>query len=102
MSNFITACINGDALLTEIHDYIDAWHDSDSELALHDFLGMSEKEYALFVEDEAYLGLVVTAHKRGVKIEDIMHNHLKMVARSDDRAKSERLERLITHEGLWG
>lgn len=101
MSNFINDCINGDALLTEIHDYIDAWHESDSPLELHDYLGMTEKEYALFLEDEAYLGLIVTAHKNNESIEFIMSTHLALAARSNDQSKSERLGRLIQQEGLW-
>lgn len=101
MSNFIHDAINGDALLSEIHDYIEAWHEGDSLVALHDYLGMTEKEYALFVEDEAYLGLIVTAHRNGESIEAIMKSHLSLVARSDDRSKSERLGRLIEREGLW-
>jgi hypothetical protein len=101
MSNFIIDCINGDALLSEIHDYIDVWHESDSPLELYAYLGMTEKEYALFVEDEAYLGLIVTAHKDGKTIEDIIKSHLALVARSNDQSKSERLGRLIQREGLW-
>jgi hypothetical protein len=50
MSNsFIEKCINGDASLDEIDNYIDEWHDSDSDinLELHEFLGMSWEEYSL-------------------------------------------------------
>lgn len=28
-----------------IDDYIAAWHDSDSDLALHEFLGMTTEQY---------------------------------------------------------
>jgi len=51
MSNsFIEKCINGDASLDEIDNYIDEWHDSDSDinLELHEFLGMSWEEYSLW------------------------------------------------------
>lgn len=27
-------------------DYVDAWHDSDSALPLHEYLGMTQEEYA--------------------------------------------------------
>lgn len=62
MFNFIENCINGDALIYEIDDYIDSWHNSDSSLELHEFLGMSLKEYALYLEDESYLPCIITAH----------------------------------------
>ena len=36
----------------EINDLIDKWHDGDSEMALHEYLGMTWDEYKLFVENE--------------------------------------------------
>lgn len=62
--NFIKDCIVGAALLTEIHDYIDLWHEGDSDLPLSDFLGMTTSEYALFLKDESYLANIITEHKK--------------------------------------
>lgn len=101
MSNFILDCISGDALLSEIDDYIGNWHKSDTNLSLHDYLGMTEKEYALFVEDEQYLATIVTAHKEGVNIRIMIQSQTAMAARSDNHAKSARLERWLKNEGLW-
>lgn len=101
MSNFILNCINGDALLSEIDDYIDLWHDSDTGLSLHDFLGMTKEEYALFVEDEQYLATIVTARREKGNIKLIIESQVAMAARSDDQAKSERLQRWLKNEGLW-
>lgn len=33
-----------------VSDMIDQWHDGKSDLMLHDFLGLTRDEYALFVE----------------------------------------------------
>ena len=55
MSNFIFDCINGDALMTDVDDYIDKWHEGQVGGDLHDFLGMSKKEYALFVDKHRIL-----------------------------------------------
>lgn len=102
MSNFIQDCINGDALLSEIDNYIEEWHkDTSSEVPLHTFLGMTKREYALYLEDELYLASIITAHKDGVNIESIINSQLAMVARSDNQAKSARLERWLKNEGLW-
>ena len=101
MSNFITDCINGDALLSEVDDYIDSWHNGESNLPLHKFLGMKKNEYALFVEDEDYLAAIVTAHKDQINIVDFVSSQAKLVARSDDQAKSDRLKRWLKREGLW-
>lgn len=102
MSNFVQDCINGDALLSEIDDYIDEWHNAPlNNEAIYTFLGMSKKEYALFLEDENYLASIITAHKDSIDIEIIMSDQLAMAARSDSQAKSERLERWLQDEGLW-
>jgi hypothetical protein len=101
MSNFILNCINGDALLSEIDDYVELWHDSDTELSLHEFLGMTKKEYALYVEDEQYLAMIVTARREKSNIELIIESQVAMAARSDNQAKSARLQRWLKNEGLW-
>ena len=101
MSNFILNCINGDALLSEIDDYIDLWHDGESEISLHEFLGMTKKEYALYMEDEQYLATIVTARKEEGDIKQIIKSQLAMAARSDNQAKSERLQKWLMKEGLW-
>lgn len=101
MSNFITDCINGDALLSDIDDYIDEWHEGDSELPLNQFLGMTESEYQLFVQDESYLASIVTAHRDKRSVKTIIKEQLAMAARSDNPAKAKRLERWLKDEGLW-
>lgn len=101
MSNFILNCINGDALLSEIDDYIDLWHESDSELSIHEFLGMTKKEYSLFVDDEQYLASIITANKENIDIRVVIESQLAMAARSDSQAKSEKLLRWLKSEGLW-
>ena len=101
MSNFITDCINGDALMSEVNDYIEMWHNGVAEISLHEYLGMTKKEYALFVQDENYLGLIITAHRDNVSIESIIRDEMNMAARSDDVAKSKRLRKWLESEGLW-
>lgn len=101
MSNFITNCINGDALMSEVNDYIDKWHDSITDAALHDYLGMTKKEYMLFVDDENYLGLIIAAHKSHLNIESLVRKEMLMAARSEDVAKSRNLQKWLESEGLW-
>ncbi len=69
MSNsFIEKCINGDASLDEIDDYIDEWHDSDSDinLELHEFLGMSWEEYSLWAVKPSLLAEILNHRKQDV------------------------------------
>lgn len=101
MSNFIQDCIDGNALIYEVDDYIDEWHDSDSDLSLSEFLGMTEKEYALFVEDESYIATIVTVHKTNENIVTVMREHLAMAARSNDAATASKIQKWLENENLW-
>ena len=68
MSNFIEDCLKGDALLSEIDDYIDIWHESDNdEEELSQFLGMTKEEYSLFVTRPDALSTIVAAHKENAE-----------------------------------
>jgi len=100
MSNFISDCITGDALMQEVDDYIAKWHEDESGADLHNFLGMTNKEYALFIEDENYLGLIISAHKDKIDIELIIRDEMAMAARSDDPSKTKRLQQWLECEGL--
>jgi siroheme synthase (precorrin-2 oxidase/ferrochelatase) len=91
--NFIEKCINADALLEEIDDFIDEWHESDSDITIYEFLGMSQKEYRMWVENDDVLKYIIMAHIQQKDIDDILfeeyNTKYKMVARakSPDEAK---------------
>ena len=91
--NFINDCINADALLEEIDDYVDAWHESDSEDTIYEFLGMSQKEYRMWVENDSMLKYIVKGRLENKDIDDILlqeyKDRLKIVARAEspDEAK---------------
>lgn len=87
MCNFIQDCLTGDALLEEIDDYIDRWHDGDSEVPLHTYLGMSRDEYAAWIESPENLTYIVTARKRGITHGEALSQAAAMAARSSDISK---------------
>ncbi len=70
-------------------------------MTLHDFLGMTKKEYEMFVDDESYLGWIINAHKFNKDIDSIIHDEYAVAARSDDAAKAEKLQKWLDREGLW-
>ncbi|MEJ7680123.1 MAG: hypothetical protein WKG06_20135 [Segetibacter sp.] len=61
---------------------------------------MTKKEYMLFVEDENYLGSIITAHKSNKNVESIIRDEIAIAARSDDAAKSKKLQKWLESEGL--
>ncbi|SDP77387.1 hypothetical protein [Clostridium gasigenes] len=90
MSNikFIDAVIMGDVLIDEIDDYIDMWHDGDSKLEIYEFLGMTQNEYRLWVDDESILKEIIKCHMNGKDIEEVILNPYYTKQRMVARAKS--------------
>jgi hypothetical protein len=67
-TTFVQAVLDGDALISDVDDWVDAWHDSAGapggrSLSLGAYLGMTPDEYALWVERPESLRFVVKAHK---------------------------------------
>lgn len=73
-TDFITACVKGRAHLRKIDDYIDAWHEGKAGIdqELHEFLGMTGEEYALWVERPEVLPFIVIAHRSGKSVQDVV------------------------------
>ncbi len=103
MSNFIELCLQGDRLLEEIDDYVDAWHDDSTGIALHKFLGMTRSEYNLWVVDPDVLPFILDAHRSGEDAADLIEqfNALPMAARADSSEKARELARWLKDQGLW-
>lgn len=102
MSNFINDVINADALLDEIDDYIERWHNSDSELSIFEYLGMTEEEYFLWVEDDFYLKYIISAHEKSTNINTLLANEYstKLVARSDSPEEAKKIYNWLKEKGL--
>ncbi|WP_020664073.1 hypothetical protein [Amycolatopsis benzoatilytica] len=69
-ATFIEECLAGRALATDADDWVDAWHDAPdastaARMSLSDFLGMTESEYALWVERPEALRFIIAGRKAG-------------------------------------
>ena len=55
--------------LTRIDDEIDAWHEADTTVPLHEWLGLMPGEYQLYVEQPASIRFILAArhHNRSLK-----------------------------------
>lgn len=42
---YVQACLDGDANIFDLDDYIDYWHDNDTGVTLREFLGLTPYEY---------------------------------------------------------
>ena len=47
---FITSCLNGEVLVEDIDDFVEAWHEGreGANQELHEYLGMSWEEYSIW------------------------------------------------------
>ena len=102
MSNFIQQCIDGDALLEDIDDFIDAWHDGDSTLKLNEFLGMTLFEYNVWLNQPDILPIIVKAKRDKKDSSELMNEEVyRLAARSEDVVQSEKLKKWLIKEGYW-
>ncbi|MFW1957463.1 hypothetical protein ACG91D_18120 [Acinetobacter guillouiae] len=97
MKNFISDCINGDALIEELDDYVDYWteHHEKLGLSLREYLGMSVEEYGYFLVDEDYLADIVYAHEYKINIHDVIRdaeNNLPLAARAEKANETKRIQ----------
>ena len=87
--SFIDACLTGDALLDDIEDYIEYWHENDSGLELNEFLGMTPHEYAEWIKTGEDMVLRDVIEARNVNIPYLnyatMAPGVRMAARSYKR-----------------
>jgi hypothetical protein len=87
---FVEACLAGEALDRDIDDWIDRWHDtggapSGESITLAEYLGMSPREYDLWVEEPAILRTLISAHMQKMDVDDLLasRHHYALAARSD-------------------
>jgi hypothetical protein len=55
--------------LSRIDDEIDAWHEADTTMPLHEWLGLTSDEYQLYVQEAASIRVILAArqHNRSLK-----------------------------------
>jgi hypothetical protein len=61
---FVFAVLAGEATLSQIDEWVEAWHDDKAYAGtLPEYLGMSEREYGLWLSKPRYLRSIVEAHR---------------------------------------
>ncbi|CDH45547.1 conserved hypothetical protein [Candidatus Contendobacter odensis Run_B_J11] len=103
MSNFILKCLSGDALLEDVDDYVERWHEGASTLSLCKYLGMSRSEYELWVIDPDVLPFVVEAHRTHRDVNEVIEefNALPLAARAASPERARKLATWLKNAGLW-
>jgi len=67
---FVDKCLTGEALLADVDDYIDRWHEGegDPDASLAKFLGFTDEEYKLWAEKPNTLAFILNARRSGVRL----------------------------------
>lgn len=100
---FVELCLNGDAFLDEIDDFIDMWHDNEDtseEISLYDHLGMTWREYSLWVKDSDVLSSIINARKKGVDLHEELRQELQpLAARADSTEEAQKILSWLQERG---
>ncbi len=67
-TTFIDLCLEGSALLEQVDDFIDQWHDGNSQTSLYEYLGLTRDEYAAFVENPDYLSSILMSRRFNISL----------------------------------
>jgi len=88
---FLQLALEGYVLADEIDDFIEAWHQSDSEATVYEYLGMTFEEYSLWATDPDMIDVILSArHSHSalkVAVNDNLQSRGRIAARSDEAGK---------------
>uniref|UniRef100_Q07KR6 Uncharacterized protein n=1 Tax=Rhodopseudomonas palustris (strain BisA53) TaxID=316055 RepID=Q07KR6_RHOP5 len=101
--SFIELCLAGNALIDEVDDFVDRWHSAPSATSLRDYLGMSEAEYSLWINDPDVLPYVILSRKEGRPftqvVNDNYYSSVRLAARPDQQQKLRVLKDWLQRQG---
>lgn len=55
MKTFMEKCVDGEASVEEVDEYVEYWHTHEIDMPLHEYLGLSPSEYALWGERRQWI-----------------------------------------------
>ena len=58
--------------LTRVDDEIDAWHEADTTVPLHEWLGFTLDEYQLYVEMPASIRIILAARRQSRSLKELL------------------------------
>lgn len=89
-STFISQCLAGDATVDEIDSYVENWHSDKTKYKLAQYLGLSDSEYAIWVEKPESIYFILHSRKRGIPLEKTLEEQSSagnIAARATDARK---------------
>ncbi|MGM0878883.1 MAG: hypothetical protein ACQEWV_30510 [Bacillota bacterium] len=99
---YMDACLQGEALLEDIDDFIDEWHESDSDEEVYEYLGMTFEEYSLWVENASLLKTIFYSREIGEPVLEVIKESdvQKLVARAATAEEATQVRVWLKKKGL--
>jgi hypothetical protein len=101
--SFIELCLKGNALMEEIDDYVERWHNGVEKVSLRDFLGMSKSEFSLWINDPDVLPYIIFSRREERPfvqvVNDNYYSNARLAARSDQAQKIRLLKDWLERQG---
>lgn len=98
---FVNSILEGDSLDTDIDEFAENWQSSDTNQSLAQSLGLTDDEYALWVEQPASLRPILHAKRHGIDLDDNINwkdAHL-LAARSMSQGESSQIIEWLKAKG---
>lgn len=95
-ATFVDDALTGMAGITDIDSYVDSWHYGETELPLHEFLGMTWDEYRLWVEKPNTLRFILSARRNGRSVSEELSKNASGFALAARAASASDAESALT------
>jgi hypothetical protein len=101
MSNdrFVDLCLAGGAILSDIDEFVSRWHQATTAEPLSTFLGMTQREYEMWVEDPDVLPHVLASRRFGTNLEQMLDKRTAIAARAANPSEAEELISWLRRRG---
>jgi hypothetical protein len=99
---FVDLCLARNVLLEEIDDFVDRWHEAPEGTELHDYLGMTQEEYSLWLRVPDALAYIIKARHEAKPLTDVVVNgyqDLCLATHTSDQSKIARLQKWLKAKG---
>jgi hypothetical protein len=98
---YIDQVLDGRTLWTDADDFVERWHESDSTESLHEYLGLTWDEYALWTEKPETLRLILASYTFGEPLNSLLErtDELAVAARGLEPKDADSVQRWLEKTG---
>jgi hypothetical protein len=99
---FIDLCLEGKVPLDDIDEFVDRWHETPEGRELHDYLGMTQEEYSLWLRVPDALPYIIKARREAKPLTDVVANgcqDLRSAVQTSENSKVARLQEWLKAKG---